>query len=419
MTKENPYRLVEVRAENFKKLKAVAVKFDGTVLKISGRNEQGKSSLLDAVAAAIGGKDAFPAQPVRKGEKEAEIFLDFVGLKLKRRIWNKEGGGIGHELMLEYADGQQPKEKQTVLDRLRGSPIADDPIAFARLKPKERFDLLKQLVPNFDFEAQAKERASLFEDRTQVGRELNRATAAAEAIVVPVDARATMVDVTGLAADLRAAGEHNTKIQRREDNRAKAADDIETLRDEADKLTAQAKFKNAEADKLVAMLADADELPVKIDTAKIEEQIINAEAINAGARKRAERIAKNSEADALQTKQESLSSRIGALDKAKSAAIAKAKLPVPEITFGDDDILLDGLPFDQASTARKIRVSTALLMALKPDLRVLLVREGSLLDDEARAALDADAKANDFVVLMECVGTGSKDGIVIEDGEIV
>jgi hypothetical protein len=92
---------------------------------------------------------------------------------------------------------------------------------------------------------------------------------------------------------------------------------------------------------------------------------------------------------------------------------------VKELTFGDNDILLDGLPFSQASTARKIRVSTALLMALKPELRVLLVREGSLLDDEARAALEADAREHDFVVLMECVGAGDGSGIVIEDGEVV
>ena len=74
----------------------------------------------------------------------------------------------------------------------------------------------------------------------------------------------------------------------------------------------------------------------------------------------------------------------------------------------------------QASTARKIRVSTALLMALKPELRVLLVREGSLLDEDARAALEADAKEHGFVVLMECVGEDvAGGGVVIENGEVI
>ena len=141
--------------------------------------------------------------------------------------------------------------------------------------------------------------------------------------------------------------------------------------------------------------------------------------LNAGARKRADKAARKAEADTLEKEYDAMSLRIRAIDEAKVAAIEKAKLPVPELSFGDEDILLDNLPFDQASTARKIRVSTALLMALKPELRVLLIREGSLLDDAARAALEADAEANNFVVLLETVGDGDgAGGITIVDGEI-
>jgi len=415
------YRLVELRTENFQKLKAVAIRFDETVLKVSGRNDQGKSSLLSAVAAAIGGPKAFPEKPVRVGEESGEIFLDFGELKLTRKFWNKEGGGIGQSLRLEFSDGKRPKEPQTVLDALRGSKIADDPIAFSKLKPKERYDLLKQLVPDFDFEDQAARRLELSVDRTIVGRERDRARGAADSIVVPAGARSAIVDVTELAAELRAAGDHNALVDKRAEGRSHAAEEIETLRDEADRLVAQAKAKNAQADALELKLNGAEELAAKIDTKAIEDQIANAETANAGARSLASKLSKEAEAKALETKYDGLTASIKALDEAKQTAIEQAKLPVPELTFGsDNDILLDGLPFDQASTARKIRVSTALLMALKPDLRVLLVREGSLLDDDARAALEADAKANDFVVLLETVGTANGDGgITIEDGEVI
>ncbi len=416
---KNTYRLLELRADNFKKLKAVAVKIDGTVLKISGRNESGKSSILDAVAAAIGGKDAFPKEPVRKGEDRAEIFLDFGGLKLTRRIWNKEGGGVSHSLTLEYADGKKPRHPQDVLDLLRGSDLADDPIAFTRLKAKERYDILKRLVPNFDFDAQAKARQELFDDRTDVGRAFDRAKGAAESIEVPSNAPALLVDVTELAAELRAAGDHNALIDNRARRREETAEKIEALRDEADRLMAEAKAKEAEATELEEKLRGAEPLPAKVDTTEIEQKISAAEGLNAGARKRADRLARQSEADGLDLEYAALTARIKAIDEAKAEAIRKAKLPVPELSFGEDDILLDSLPFDQASTARKIRVSTALLMALKPELRVLLIREGSLLDDAARAALEADAEAHDFVVLMEVVGDGGGAGVTIVDGEIV
>lgn len=413
------YRLVEVRADNFQILKAVAVKVDGTVLTVNGRNGQGKSSLLGAVAAALGGKDAFPEKPVREGEQTGEIFLDFGGLKLTRKFWNKEGGGFQQSLRLEYADGKRPKEPQGVLDALRGSPIADDPIAFSRLKPKERYDLLKGLIHDFDFDDIAERRANLFEDRTIVGRDFEKAKGAAESIVVPDDAPAEPIDVSALASQLQTAIQHNATIDKRVSGREDAAENLENMRDRADRLTAELKQLNSAIDALQLQIENAEALPEKVDVTALQQRMANAETLNAAARKRAEKQARVSEAMQLEEQYNGLTLKIQNLDKVKAVAIENAKLPVEGLTFGDNDILLDGLPFDQASTARKIRTATALLMAMKPELRVLLVREGSLLDDEARAALEADAKAHGFVVLMECVGAGDGSGIVIENGEIV
>lgn len=413
------YRLVELVAENFKILKAVRIAPNRSVVKIVGQNAQGKSSVLDIVSAAIGGAALCPKQAIRKGETSAMVSADFGALRATRRFHLKDDGSETSDLTVEFSDGKRPKKPQDVLNELRGSPIADDPLEFARLKPKDRYDLLKQLVPDFDFEKQAQERKDLFDERTQVGREFERAKGAAASITVPPNAPLNLVDVTELAAELRAAGDHNALVDKRVEGRSQLAEKIDICRDAADQHTAKAKALNAEADQLEAKLKGAEKLPAKISTAKIEEQIAGAEATNAGARKRAEKLSREAEAKALSDKYDELTGQIAGIDQDKADAIRKAELPVPFLTFGEDDILLDGLPFDQASTARKIRVSTALLMALKPELRVLLIREGSLLDDEARAALEADAKANDFVVLMECVGAGDGSGIVIENGEVV
>ena len=413
------YRLVELRADNFMKLKAVRVSIDGPVLKVNGRNEQGKSAVLNAVAAAIGGPKAFPEKPVRKGQERAEIFLDFGGLKLTRKIWNKDEGGVEHSIVLEYADGKRPKDKQSVLNELRGSPIADDPIAFSKLPPAKRYEMLKQLVPGFDFEDHEQKRQDLFEERTATGRLRDRAQGAADAVQVPADAPLKLVDVQELLAELAAATEHNATIDKRAARREAATEELEAMMDRQDSLAAELKKLGEEIAARQKQQDEAEQLPEKIDVAALQERMANAETINAGARKRAEKIQRQAEADTLGQEYDTATKSIEAMDELKAAAIEQAKLPIPELSFGSGDILIDGLPFDQASTARKIRVSTALLMALKPELRVLLVREGSLLDEEAKAALEADAKANDFVVLMECVGAGDGTGIVIEDGEIL
>ena len=413
------YRLIELRAQNFMKLKAVHVAIDGSMLKVNGRNEQGKSALLNAVAAAIGGPKAFPEKPVRKGADKAEIFLDFGGLKLTRKIWEKDGGGVEHSLQLEYADGKRPKEKQTVLDTLRGSSIADDPLEFAHMDAGKRFKLMTGLVPDFDFEDHATKRQDLFDERTQVGREHRRAVAAAESVTVPPNAPMAPVDVSELSAELLAATEENAAIDRRQRRRDDAKDELETARDKADRLRKELQALEATIAELEQKLADAPELPEKTDLSELQAKIANAETTNASARKRQEKQQHTAEAESKAAEYERLSKAIEAHDQEKNDAIAAARFPIPELTFGDGDIMLDGLPFDQASTARKIRVSTSLLMALKPELRVLLVREGSLLDQDARAALEAAAIENNFVVLMECVGEGDGSGITIEDGEVV
>lgn len=415
------YRLVEVRAHNVKALKAVAIRIDGKpVFKISGRNGQGKSSVLDAVAMAIAGPAAFPEKPIRAGESEAEIFLDFTDLKLTRKIFAKEDGkGVTHTLKLDFRDGKKPKEKQTVLDALRGSPIADDPLEFATLKPKERFDLLKQLVPDFDFESHAESRRELFEERTQVGRDRDRAIGAASSIEVPADAPLDVPDASELVEKIEAIRQRNSAIARARSIREAEADEIDRMRDELETLGARIRELNTKIAEKEQALADCKPLPDEEDVGPVQEQLRNISHLQALATRRREKVQREAEAKGLSSKYDLLTSEIADLDKQKVDAIANAKLPIPALTFGDGDILLDGLPFDQASTARKIRVSTALLMALKPELRVLLVREGSLLDDDAREALEADAKEHGFVVLMECVGDDvDGGGVVIENGEV-
>ena len=74
--------------------------------------------------------------------------------------------------------------------------------------------------------------------------------------------------------------------------------------------------------------------------------------------------------------------------------------------------------FSQASTGAQIRTGTAIAMALNPDLRVIVIRDASLLDAGNRETIDALAKANDFLVLMEIADTAGPVGIVIEDGAV-
>ena len=91
------------------------------------------------------------------------------------------------------------------------------------------------------------------------------------------------------------------------------------------------------------------------------------------------------------------------------------------VDFDDDGahVMFNGVPFEQASTAEKLRVSTAIAMAANPELRVLRISDGSLLDDKSMAILTEFAGKHDFQLWIELVRPNETTGIILEDGAIV
>ena len=88
------------------------------------------------------------------------------------------------------------------------------------------------------------------------------------------------------------------------------------------------------------------------------------------------------------------------------------------MSFTDDGVFVGDVPFDQLSDAQRLRVSIAVAGSMNPKLRIVRVRDGSLLDNEAMAELKTYAEANDLQVWIERVSDGEGTGVVIEDGRV-
>ena len=95
-------RIIELRAENFKRLKAVAIPLAPGLNEITGRNAQGKSSVLDVVLAALAGADGCPDDPIRHGASSGETYLDLGDLRVTR-TWTqgKDGKPTATKLKVE------------------------------------------------------------------------------------------------------------------------------------------------------------------------------------------------------------------------------------------------------------------------------------------------------------------------------
>ena len=107
------------------------------------------------------------------------------------------------------------------------------------------------------------------------------------------------------------------------------------------------------------------------------------------------------------------------MDAEKLKQIKDAKYPLQGLSVSDSgDVLLEGLPFEQAASAEQLRASVAIGLALNPKLRVLLIRDGSLLDEDSLALLCKMAEDADAQVWLERVGTDGDVSVVIEDGMV-
>jgi DNA repair exonuclease SbcCD ATPase subunit len=412
-------KILELRAENFRRLKAVSIRPNGDLVQITGRNGSGKTSTLDAIWVAVRGRAAAPPEPIRRGEEEARITLDLGELVIQRGFKRDKAGDVTQSLKVTRADGSAiTKSPQAVLDSFVGA-LSFDPLAFARAKPSEQFDHLKVLVPGFDFDANAAERKRLFDERTDTNRLSKRDRASAQNIALPAGPKPAPVNVTGLLDELTRIGDHNAQAERIDIKRNAIRDEAERKRDEAERLRARATSLEKEADALDEKLASV-ELAQKPreDAGPIRAKLGQAETTKGIISLFDARESLENKAAAQEAKARDLTQKIDDLDAVKAIAIEKAKMPVDGLGLGDGLVTLNGLPFQQASDAEQLRTSVAIAMALNPQLRVIRVHEGSLLDSKSLGMLAAMAGSRDMQIWIEAVDESGEVGFYLEDGAL-
>lgn len=427
-------RIVSLQAENVKKLVAVEITPTGNVVEITGKNGSGKTSVLDSIWWALTGAKHIQAAPIRKGQKTATIRLKLAGeqeLVVTRKFAAKAEGGFTTSIEVATTDGAKFGSPQTMLDALLGE-LAFDPLEFARSKPVEQFEALKRFVPGFDFATCEIEDRNDFDRRALLNKQAKQARAVAESMGIPPGAPDQPVDLTELEAELEAAGKHNADIEQRKANRGGVSVQIEAkakrvteIEREIGELNARVrKLKTAsdelvqEAKELEKKLAEAGPLPEPVDTTAIRARMEEARRLNEQVQRVRRREQQLEEADGIELEANKITSRMKARQAQKRAAIAAAKMPVEGIDFGEGIVLLNGQPFEQASDAEQLRASVAIAMAGNPKLRVIRIRDGSLLDSNSMKLLGDMATADDFQVWIETVDSSGKQAVVLEDGRV-
>lgn len=430
-TEEKPLKIVKLQAENVKKLSAVSITPDGNLVQITGKNGSGKTSTLDAIWWALAGLRNVQSAPIRTGQQRATIKLDMGELIATRTFTRQDDGSFASTITVENGDGARFNKPQDMLNGLLGA-LSFDPLAFARMDGKEQFEALKRFVPEVDFANIDGLNKRDFDKRADINREVKTLGGQLAGIAIPDAVPAARVDEGALTDELAAVGAHNGEIEARKLRRENAESDAKALREKADNLKASAAKMREDADALDARagevigqadalekkLAEAGPLPEAKDAAEVRGRLDKAKADNAVLDRVARREELQRQIAAKEADAKALTDAIDQRNADKREAIAKAKMPVDGLGFGEESITLNGVPFNQASDAEQLRASVGIAMAANPRLRVIRVRDGSLLDEDGMKLLEAMAIKHDCQVWVESVDSSGRVGIVLEDGHV-
>ncbi len=405
-------KIIELRAENVKRLRAFHIKPDGSSVIVTGKNGVGKSTALDLVEYAFGGKGSVPSEPVTRGEKKAIIVATTEDLVVTRKFSSSGNSTIE----VTNREGLKFPSPQSMLDRLLGS-LSFDPLEFSRMKPRDQLSTMKDAL-GLDFTGLDAKRDAAYQKRRDINRDLVATNARLDANAPKHDdALESMVSVVDLAEELEARKAENAKQEERKNSLVSMAN---AQSQAIVRIASLEREINEQKEELRRWVRERKDMSQQVnadqpcDEQEVRDQIANAEDQNRKCQENKHRSALEAMASTQRAASDRLSSAIHRVDNEKAEAIAIAGMPIDGLGMGEEGVTLNDLPLEQASGAEKLRVSVALGIALNPEMRVLLIRDGSLLDEDSLRMVSEMADEKDAQLFIERVGTDEEVRVIIE-----
>jgi len=395
-------KIIKLISENVKKIKAVEIVPDGNVVKITGRNEQGKTSVLDSILYALAGQRGIPEKVLREGQETGRIEIDLGEYKIERTFSAK-----GSYLQVTTEAGALFPSPQALLDKMTES-LAFDPLAFAGVSTKEQVEQVKKLT-GLDFDELENRKQALFEERTDIGRTGKIYKGLVEGCnqkekIEPIDVVALVEKINYLSAQ-------DAEIIKLDLCLEKQLTTIVELGARLDKEKMELKRLTSEKAKTIKN-CDPERLEL------LNGQFAQAEETNTKAAEYVKYLDSKRKLNEVVKEYKKCTEEIEKLDTKKTQLIASTKMPIEGLSIDAGKVMYKGFEFSELSSAEKLRVSMAMAMAMNPDLKVILAKDASLLDESNMKQIEEMAKEKDYQVWLEIVDSTGKIGFYIEEGEI-
>lgn len=392
-------KISEFQLENVKRIKAVQCEpTQNGITVIGGKNNQGKTSVLDSIAWALGGDRFRPSQAQREGS----VIPPYIKIKLSNGIIVERQG---KNSSLKVIDPSGNKGGQQLLNEFIESFALNLP-KFMEANAKEKADILLRIIGVSDklFELE-KEENEIYNSRHAIGQIAAQKQKYAD----------EMAHYDGVPDDLLSASdliqEQQAILLRNAENKKKR-ERLSELREQKQRL--QQALEECEKELKIAELSAA-ELEDR-STAELEENIQKIDEINVKIRSNLDKERAEEEAHRYQEQYNELSVKLENIRSEKKKLLESADLPLPGLSVEDGEITLNGMKWDNMSGSDQLKAATAIIRRLNPKCGFVLMDKLEQMDLDTLCDFGHWLEREGLQVIATRVSTGDECSIVIEDG---
>lgn len=407
--------ITSLEAENVKRIKAVALTPAPTGLTlVGGNNNQGKTSVLDALAWALGGDRFRPDAAVRDGAM-APAHLKVTlsnGVIVERK---------GKNSTLTVTDPTGRRSGQQLLNAFI-EPLALDLPRFMEASDREKADILLKIIGiGAELHTRDLEIKSLYDKRTFTGQLAQQKKHFAEELIYYPDAPEEPVSASDLIRQQQEILARNGENQRKRDRLAQLTDLFERQKNVVADLefqlsTEKQRLTTMQADVKIAQTSAADLQDES--TAELEASIQNIEETNQKVRANLEKARAEDEAARYASAYDKLTEAITQKRADRMALLNGADLPLPELSVEDGALTYKGKHWRDMSGSDQLRVATAIIRRLNPDCGFVLLDKLEQMDMTTLTEFGRWLESEGLQAIATRVSTGSECQIIIEDGMV-
>lgn len=442
-----PLRITHLIERGFKRIESIEIQPGSkTLILLHGPNENGKTSAIDGIIAALGGKSRSPEAPVRRGHEygSVEIMLGNDAGPKYRAVRSFAPDGSSTLRLFDASNPDRPAKLnagQTLLDSLIAD-ISFDPLAFIRADAKQQIAMLMSAAGMREqFEELQRQRAGIMDARKDVNRAVEQKRA--QLATLPHYPSATSrIDAAAVSARVTEAEAHNDRVDVLEQESAsllaqaeriktahqvaaaaatqKIADmerEIQRLRAEVESSAEKARLSLAEIKQQHAAVKESlAAIGGKRTIAEVSAELERIRAVNAQVDANEAREAVRLAMEAEQAKADKFTAELAKIDAESVSLLEQSTIGqcVPGLSVRDGGIWHNDVPLSQASGMRKLELSALIGMASNNQLRIMCIDEADKLDDESLARLVALAKERGYQLWATAVRvSGADDDVMV------